>query len=138
MIYQLLSTPDSHGDRQLNPRFANTLSAPYIEVSTAVARTVEVENWKSHKASVLDAEPLFATRVRDVLIHDDGRGLHDLLELRSHGHADARHNNADFTMHRSSVYEKTGHEKAERAQYICNLDQRLEHSPQWILSTLLV
>lgn len=60
-------------------------------------------------------EPFSAPLVRIILLHDGRKSIQELVDSRSHGSAEAVHNNAPFKTHRSRVREKRGYERAERA-----------------------
>lgn len=137
-LYKLLRTADLHRDRELIPRRENALNAPSDVMSTAVTTPVKVQDCRSHKASATNPKPFFATQVRDLPGRDDRRAIHDLPESRSHGRAEAVHYCALTTTRRYSVFENWEVKKAKRAEHIRIIDQRLEHSLEWTLSTLMV
>lgn len=122
-LYQLLRTANPHGNHKLIPRRENVPTAPPDAISIAFAKPVKVQNWRGRKASTLDLEPLFATRVRCFTSHDDGRAVHHLLELRIHGRAEAVYSHADSRTHQSSVCEKRENERAEGTHLSPNFDQ---------------
>lgn len=78
-----------HKVRELIQRRENAPSAPPDAMSTAVAKPVKVQDWESQKASTLDIEFVFASRVRGVASHDDGRGIHELLKSHSRRRTEA-------------------------------------------------
>lgn len=107
-LYQLFCSADTHGGRQLIPRPSKVLNAPLDAMSVAFAKPFKVRNWRSHKVSAPDMEPLFTMQLRGVASDDEERNIHDLPDLRSHGRVEAVYNNATFRTHRSSVCEKRG------------------------------
>lgn len=90
-LYQLLRTARFHGCRKPTPRPYNALNAPSDAMSTGVAKSVKEPDLESHRTSTFATESLFATLVRGLASHDDGRGIQHLLESRSHGCAEAVH-----------------------------------------------
>lgn len=133
-----MCSADPHSGHQLNSRIDNALKSLLDAMSTAVAEAVRVHVWASRQDSTLDAEPGLATQVcayqalmvKEVHTTCSSGVVTDVRKLSTTTRALKCINTVPM--------QKREDERVKRAQHIWSLDQSLEHSQRWTLSTLLV